>query len=265
MALLSAAVRQWETPAVTIVSQRLGDPFAVLVSCILSLRTKDAVTAAASERLFARAAAPAEMLALPAEEIAALIYPVGFYRTKAAQIREICRELVEHHGGRVPDEIDELLAFKGVGRKTANLVVTLGFGKPGICVDTHVHRICNRWGYVCTKTPEETEFALRAIPTLLPFRFFTGRFVYWLFRDLAIKGVTEKQAADDMIDELYFSFRCFQRFPMVVPTVLTDAELQNAKVPTLFLVGENEKIYSAQAAVERPGLPDRWRRLARAR
>ena len=162
MALLAAVVRQWETPAVTIVSQRLGDPFKVLVSCILSLRTKDPVTAAASERLFSRAGSPADMLELTAEEIAALIYPVGFYRTKAAQIREICRELVEEHRGRVPDEIDALLKFRGVGRKTANLVVTLGFGKPGICVDTHVHRICNRWGYVRTKTPEETEFALRA-------------------------------------------------------------------------------------------------------
>jgi endonuclease-3 len=162
MALLATAVEKWQTPAVTIVSQRLGDPFKVLVSCILSLRTQDRVTAAASERLFSRAGSPASMLELPEEEIAALIYPVGFYRTKAAQIREICRNLVEHHDGRVPDEIEDLLAFKGVGRKTANLVVTLGFGKPGICVDTHVHRICNRWGYVRTKTPEETEFALRA-------------------------------------------------------------------------------------------------------
>jgi endonuclease-3 len=162
MAMLATMVGQWQTPAVTIVSQRLGDPFKVLVSCILSLRTQDRVTAAASERLFARAGSPAAMLELSAEEIAALIYPVGFYRTKAAQIREICRELVELHGGRVPDELEELLKFKGVGRKTANLVVTLGFGKPGICVDTHVHRICNRWGYVRTKTPEQTEFALRA-------------------------------------------------------------------------------------------------------
>lgn len=99
-------------------------------------------------------------MALPDLERA--IYPVGFYRNKAAQIKELCRILIESYNGRVPDEIDELLKLKGVGRKTANLVVALGFGKPGICVDTHVHRICNRWGYVVTRNPEETETALRA-------------------------------------------------------------------------------------------------------
>ena len=162
IALLREAVRQWRTPAVTIVSQREGDPFKVLVSCILSLRTQDRTTAAASERLFALAGTPAGMAALTPEAIEKAIYPVGFYRVKAVQIGMICRTLLERHDGKVPDDLDELLKFKGVGRKTANLVVTLGFGKPGICVDTHVHRICNRWGYVTTKTPEETEFALRA-------------------------------------------------------------------------------------------------------
>jgi len=162
MAILQKAVRQWQTPAVTIVSQREGDPFKVLISCILSLRTQDKTTAAASARLFALAGTPAEMVRLPRELIEQAIYPVGFYRNKAAQILEICRVLLETYGGQVPDEIDELLKFKGVGRKTANLVVTLGFGKPGICVDTHVHRICNRWGYVRTRSPEETESALRA-------------------------------------------------------------------------------------------------------
>ena len=161
MALLAVAVKQWQTPAVTIVSQREGDPFKVLISCILSLRTQDKTTAAASTRLFALADRPAAMVALSQETIEQAIYPVGFYRTKASQIREICRQLLEKYAGRVPDEIDELLKFKGVGRKTANLVVTLGYGKPGICVDTHVHRICNRWGYVKTKTPEQTETALR--------------------------------------------------------------------------------------------------------
>jgi len=101
------------------------------------------------------------MTGLSAAEIAELIYPAGFYRNKSEQILEISRRLMSEYDGRVPEEIDELLLFKGVGRKTANLVVTLGFGKPGICVDTHVHRICNRWGYVATKTPEETEMALR--------------------------------------------------------------------------------------------------------
>lgn len=160
--LLRGAVRNWTSPAVTIVSQREGDPFKVLVSCLLSLRTQDRTTGPAAERLFALAATPEKMVTLPLETIQQAIYPVGFYRNKAAQIREICRILLEKYGGRVPSELDELLRFKGVGRKTANLVVTLGFGKPGICVDTHVHRISNRWGYVRTRTPEETECALRA-------------------------------------------------------------------------------------------------------
>lgn len=159
--ILREEVKKWQTPAVTIVSQREGDPFKVLISCILSLRTQDRTTGPASLRLFARAGSPAAMAALSEEEIAELIYPVGFYRNKSKQIRELSGRLITDYGGEVPDEIDELLKLKGVGRKTANLVVTLGFGKPGICVDTHVHRICNRWGYVRTKTPEETESALR--------------------------------------------------------------------------------------------------------
>lgn len=161
VALLAEAVVGWKTPAVTIVSQREGNPFKVLISCILSLRTQDRTTGAASERLFALADTPEKMMVLPCDTIEKAIYPVGFYRTKAAHILEICRILDTECGGNVPDEIDELLKLKGVGRKTANLVVTLGYGKPGICVDTHVHRICNRWGYVVTRTPEETEFALR--------------------------------------------------------------------------------------------------------
>lgn len=152
----------WQTPAVTIVAQCNGSPFKVLISCIISLRTKDEVTAQASARIFARARTPEEMVKLSADEISQLIYPAGFYRTKAEQIALLSRRLVDEYGGTVPDNIDELLKFKGVGRKTANLVVTLGFGKPGICVDTHVHRICNRLGYVATKNPEETERALRS-------------------------------------------------------------------------------------------------------
>ena len=162
MAILNEAVKQWQTPAVTIVSQRDGDPFTVLISCILSLRTQDRTTAGASERLFSLANDPAAMVQLTAAEIEQAIYPVGFYRTKAVQILEICRILLEGYAGRVPDDLDELLKLKGVGRKTANLVITLGFGKPGICVDTHVHRICNRWGYVTSRTPDETEMILRA-------------------------------------------------------------------------------------------------------
>jgi len=161
MSLLREEAARWQTPAVTIVSQREGNPFKVLISCILSLRTKDQTTGPASERLFALADTPAGMLTLSQEAVERAIYPVGFYRNKAGQILDICRILLERHEGRVPDDIDQLLTLKGVGRKTANLVVTLGFGMPGICVDTHVHRICNRWGYVSTRNPEETERALR--------------------------------------------------------------------------------------------------------
>lgn len=162
ISILRVVVKKWQVPAVTIVSQREGDPFKVLISCILSLRTRDKTTGAASARLFALADTPQRMVLLSRELIEKTIFPVGFYRNKAAQILDICGVLLEKHDGWVPDEIDDLLRFKGVGRKTANLVVTLGFGKPGICVDTHVNRICNRWGYVRTKSPEETELILRA-------------------------------------------------------------------------------------------------------
>ena len=166
IATLRDEYKNWRTPAVTIVAHCNGSPYKVLVSCIISLRTKDEVTALASARLFEVAPTPEAMAKLPEEEIARLIYPAGFYRTKAAQIALLSRQLVDEHGGRVPDDIDELLRFKGVGRKTANLVMTLGFGKPGICVDTHVHRICNRLGYVATRTPDDTEKALRKqLPT----------------------------------------------------------------------------------------------------
>lgn len=152
----------WQTPAVTIVAQCNGSPFKVLISCIISLRTKDEVTARASARIFERAQTPETMAELSADEISHLIYPAGFYRTKAEQIVQLSRRLVNEYGGAVPDDLDELLTFKGVGRKTANLVMTLGFGRAGICVDTHVHRICNRLGYVSTKNPEETERVLRS-------------------------------------------------------------------------------------------------------
>ncbi|MDD3294284.1 MAG: endonuclease III [Geobacteraceae bacterium] len=163
VAILKEAVAAWKSPAVTIVSQREGSPFKVLISCILSLRTQDRTTGPASERLFALAETAEKMMELSQDAIENAIFPVGFYRTKASRILEICRTLVKERGGTVPDDLEELLKLKGVGRKTANLVITLGFGKPGICVDTHVHRICNRWGYVATRTPEKTEFALRDI------------------------------------------------------------------------------------------------------
>ena len=158
---LKREVGRWNLTAVGQVAEDFQDPFRILVSCLLSLRTKDEVTAVASARLFRRADTPAKMLQLREGTIARLIYPVGFYRTKAKVIRGVCRTLIDQYGGQVPDSLDELLKLKGVGRKTANLVVSTGYGKPGICVDTHVHRISNRWGYVKTRTPEETEQALR--------------------------------------------------------------------------------------------------------
>lgn len=147
---------------VPVVGTYSADPFETLISCLLSLRTQDKTTDAASARLFARARTPRGMLKLSLGEIRRLIYPVSFYRTKAVRIHEICRMLLKEYSGKVPGELETLLKLPGVGRKTANLVVTLSFKKPGICVDTHVHRIVNRWGYVKTKTPEKTEMALRA-------------------------------------------------------------------------------------------------------
>lgn len=160
--ILKREVREWQEPVVGVVARESGrDPFKILISCLLSLRTKDRTTSEASARLFALAGDPASMLALSAQRIEQAIYPVGFYRTKTKQIHHICRRLLEEHGGLVPDSIEELIALPGVGRKTANLVVTVGYGKPGICVDIHVHRISNRWGYVKTVKPEETEQVLR--------------------------------------------------------------------------------------------------------
>ncbi len=143
------------------VSSGRGPAFRVLISCILSLRTKDEVTAAASARLFKLADTPEKILKLSVGKIEEAIYPAGFYKTKARSLKEVCRVLIDKHGGRVPDTIEELLELKGVGRKTANLTMTAGHGKMGLCVDTHVHRICNRWDYVRTKTPDETETVLR--------------------------------------------------------------------------------------------------------
>jgi endonuclease III len=160
--ILRREVPKWQTPIVTLVAENSDSPFQVLISCILSLRTQDTTTAQASRRLFALAETPETMSRLSIQKIEKAIFPVGFYHTKAKVIRDICRRLIKEYAGKVPDEIDELLKLKGVGRKTANLVVTLGYRKPGICVDTHVHRISNRWGYLRTKNPKETEFALRA-------------------------------------------------------------------------------------------------------
>jgi endonuclease-3 len=155
----------WNAPVLTLMAAEKRDPFLTLIGCILSLRTKDETTAVAAPRLFAQAATPQAILAMEPEAIAKLIYPVGFYRTKARTLRSISQKLIDDYDGRVPDDIDELTKLPGVGRKTANLVVTEAYGKPGICVDTHVHRISNRWGLVQASTPDKTEQALReALP-----------------------------------------------------------------------------------------------------
>ena len=137
------------------------DPYIVLIACILSLRTNDRTTYPATLRMLKLAKTPQEMMKVNVGDLEKAIYPVGFYKNKAGQIIELSKILVEKYDGKVPCDIDELCKFKGVGRKTANLVLSEGFNKPAICVDVHVHRIFNRLGYVKTKNPEETEFALR--------------------------------------------------------------------------------------------------------
>lgn len=171
LARLGEAARGWPTTALAGEAIRSRDPFRVLVACLLSLRTQDTTTGPAAARLFALADTPAALASLPAGDIERAIYPVGFYRTKARVLIEVSRALLERFEGGVPRRLEDLLTLKGVGRKTANLVVTMGHGRPGICVDTHVHRISNRWGYVTTRNPEQTEMALRA---LLPRRYWIG-------------------------------------------------------------------------------------------
>lgn len=160
--IVKREIRRWQEPVVGVVAKESDrDPFLILISTLLSLRTKDRTTREAGDRLFAIARTPAAMLKVPLKKLERLIYPVGFYRTKAKSIHQICRQLIDEYDGAVPNSIDELITLPGVGRKTANLVVTIGYGKPGICVDIHVHRISNRWGYINTKTPEESERALK--------------------------------------------------------------------------------------------------------
>ncbi len=161
MAALREEMPKFQQPLIDEMAAIERNPFQVLIATILSLRTKDTLTAVVAPRLFAEAATAQAMLELGEQHIAKLIYPVGFYNTKARNIIETCQILIDKYGGAVPKTLDELLALPGVGRKTANLVLTAGYGLPGICVDTHVHRICNRWAYVNTKTPEQTEIVLR--------------------------------------------------------------------------------------------------------
>jgi endonuclease III len=161
MAALQEHMPQFAQPIVDEMGAAQQSPYRILVATILSLRTRDTLTAVVAPRLFAVADTPATMLELSEERIAELIYPVGFYRNKARSIRQVSRILLDQYAGRVPADLEALLALPGVGRKTANLVLTMGFGLPGICVDIHVHRISNRWGYVNTKTPDATEMVLR--------------------------------------------------------------------------------------------------------
>ena len=171
------ALEKWrrgkrDDPAVTTVAEHYShDPWAVLVSTILSLRTKDDVTMESSKRLLAKAPGPRELAALQEEQVARLAYPAGFYRTKAANLKKIASILLTQYNGEIPSDMDALLALPGVGRKTANLVLIEAFDLPGICVDVHVHRISNRCGWLCTKTPEETEMTLREI---LPKKYWKG-------------------------------------------------------------------------------------------
>ena len=159
--ILRKSYTEWREPIVTEISLKKHDPYQVLISTIISLRTKDDVTREASKRLYKRAGTPEEMIKLKPETIEKAIYPAGFYKNKARTIINISYDLIEKYQSIVPDDLDELLKLNGVGRKTANLVMTRGYGLLGICVDTHVHRISNRLGYVSTMTPNETEFALR--------------------------------------------------------------------------------------------------------
>jgi endonuclease III len=177
VSILRENVGKMGVPIVTEISRDRRSPFEVLISTILSLRTKDEVTREASARLFQKARTPEAILNISQEEISRLIYPVGFYKTKAKTIIQLAGDIIEKYSGRVPDDLEELLKLKGVGRKTANLVITLGYGKLGICVDTHVHRISNRLGLVKTANPYETEMALRE---LLPRK-------YWIeYNDLLV-------------------------------------------------------------------------------
>ncbi|KJR40865.1 DNA-(apurinic or apyrimidinic site) lyase [Candidatus Magnetoovum chiemensis] len=161
ISLIKEHVKTLKVPYIEAMAKEDRDPFKILISCILSLRTQDNTTAAASQRLFALASTPKNMSELNTKDIENAIYPVGFYRVKAGNIKEISNTIIKDYDGKVPGSIEELIKLKGVGRKTANLVVTMGYNKYGICVDTHVHRITNRWGYIKTDSPLKTEQALR--------------------------------------------------------------------------------------------------------
>ena len=161
IAILRKSAKEWQPALIDDMGQQERQPYKVLIGTLLSLRTKDTLTAQVMPKLFAVADNPYDMVRHSAEAIAKIIYPVGFYRNKAKSILATSQKLIDEYEGQVPDDLDKLLELPGVGRKTANLVLTAGFNKPGICVDTHVHRISNRWGYLQTNNPDKSEFALR--------------------------------------------------------------------------------------------------------
>lgn len=163
ISLLAESAGYRSTPAVTKVKDGGGKPFEVLVSCIMSLRTRDGTTYPTAERLFKRARTPRQIAEMPLRELKRMIKPVNYYKTKAERIKKIAQQILKKYHGKVPDDFDELMKFNGVGRKTANIVMVYGFGRDGIAVDTHVHRISNRLGWVRTKNPHQTEFALRKL------------------------------------------------------------------------------------------------------
>ena len=162
--LLCIETKNMVPPAsVTLIQEYGRDPFLVLIACLLSLRTKDTISLPASCRLFSCARTPQELRVMPIEQIQKLIYPVAFYRRRAQNLKDVCTVLIECFDGTVPNTRDALISLPGVGLKTTNLVLSMGFGIPALCVDTHVHRISNRFGLVQTSTPEETERALQKV------------------------------------------------------------------------------------------------------
>jgi len=166
---IKKSIKGFDNPVVTQIANTYKDPFKILISTALSLRTKDKTTHEASLRLFEKGDTPQKIIALSNREIEKLIYPVGFYHRKAVTIKKISEQVAKNNG-KVPDTLEKLLKLPGVGRKTANLVLSEGFGKPAICVDTHVHRVSNRLGLVKTETPVQTEFALMKV---LPEKFWS--------------------------------------------------------------------------------------------
>jgi endonuclease-3 len=159
--ILEVESKKWNSPVDTLVDLQKNNPFLVLITTIVSLRTKDEVTIKVCEKLYEKLSKPEDILNLSTDDVSKLIYPCGFYNNKAKQIYSICYSLINDYNSIVPNKIDDLIKFPGVGRKTANLVLAEGYGLLAMCVDVHVHRISNRFGYVRTKTPDETETRLR--------------------------------------------------------------------------------------------------------